>query len=379
MSDLPFDPVQIERAEIHVVELPLKFRFETSFGAQTARVVPVLVLHGADGSFGLAEAVMDHAWPLYREEIVESAVPLAVRMLEQFVIGRSFTDPAEVAPVFAHLRGNRMTKAMIEMAVWDLQARRLDLPLQELLGGSGDEIATGVSLGIQPTIAATLDLVTRHVELGYRRIKLKIKPGWDVEPLAAVRAEYPHLVMTADANCAYTLADTARLCRIDDVGLDYIEQPLAWDDIVDHAQLARAMNTPICLDESIASTTNARHAIGLGACRVINMKVGRVGGHAEALDIESLARAAGVPLWCGGMLETGVGRAHNIHLATLPGFSKPGDVSSSSRYWDHDIIEQQLECEGGMMPVPPGAGIGVTLDMDTVRRCRREHHVITAR
>jgi o-succinylbenzoate synthase len=368
--------ITVARAEIHVVELPLKFRFETSFGVQTARVVPLLVLYGSDGHMGLSEGVMDDVWPQYREETVEMALPLAVRMLEHLVIGRSFESPADVAAAMAHLKGNKMTKAMIEMAAWDLHARQLDVPLQELLGGSGAEIATGVSLGIQPTIADTLAIVTRHVELGYRRIKLKIKPGWDIEPLSAMRAEYPHLVMTADANSAYTLADTDHLCRIDEVGLDYIEQPLAWDDIVDHAQLARAMRTPICLDESIASIANARHAIGLGACRVINMKVGRVGGHAEAIDIESLARAAGVPLWCGGMLETGVGRAHNIHLATLPGFTKPGDVSSASRYWEHDVIEQRLECEGGMMPVPPGSGIGVTLDMDIVKRCRRDHLVL---
>jgi o-succinylbenzoate synthase len=367
----------IERAEIHIVALPLKFRFETSFGVQTARVVPILVLHGDDGTVGLAEGVMDDGWPLYREETVEAAVPLARLMLEHFVVGKSFETPGDVSARFAHLRGNRMAKAMIEMAVWDLSARRLGLPLRDLLGGSGDEIATGVSLGIQSSIDATVALVAEHVELGYRRIKLKIKPGWDLEPLRAVRATFPNLVMTADANSAYTLDDAEHLRTIDDVHLDYIEQPLSWEDIVDHAALAKLMDTPLCLDESIVSVATTRHALDVGAAKVINMKVGRVGGHGEAIAIEAIARAGGVPLWCGGMLETGVGRAHNIHLATLPGFTKPGDVSSSSRYWEHDIIEQSLECVNGMMPVPSGAGIGVTLDLDRVRSLRTEHIVIS--
>jgi o-succinylbenzoate synthase len=369
----------IERAEIHVVELPLKFRFETSFGVQTARVVPIVVLHGADGSIGLAEGVMDSEWPLYREETVEGAVPLVRRMLEHFVVGRSFDTPADVTARFAHLRGNRMAKAMIEMAVWDLFARSTGRPLRDVLGGAGDAIATGVSLGIQPSIDDTVRLVAAHVDLGYKRIKLKIKPGWDLEPLRAARAAFPTLVMTADANSAYTLNDVAHLQRIDELGLDYIEQPLQWEDIADHAELARSMATPLCLDESIVSVETTRLAVKLGAAKVINMKVGRVGGHAEALAIEAIARAHGVPLWCGGMLESGVGRAHNIHLATLAGFTKPGDVSSNSRYWEHDVIEQPLECVDGMMAVPPGPGIGVTLDDDRIRSIRVQHIVVADR
>jgi O-succinylbenzoate synthase len=197
----------IERAEIHVVAIPLKFRFETSFGVQTDRVVPIVVLHATDGTIGLAEGVMDSMWPLYREERVEAAVPLARLMLEHFVVGKPFETPADVAGRFAHLRGNRMTKAMIEMAVWDLHARRLGQPLRDVLGGQGDAIATGVSLGIQPTIDDTVAIVGRHIDLGYKRIKLKIKPGWDLAPLQAVRAAFPRLVMTADANSAYTLDD----------------------------------------------------------------------------------------------------------------------------------------------------------------------------
>jgi o-succinylbenzoate synthase len=371
--------VFIERAEIHVVAMPLRFRFETSFGVQTERIAPILVLHGSDSSIGLAEGVMDSEWPLYREETVEAAVPLVTRMLDHFVVGRPLDTPGSVADRFAHLRGNRMAKAMIEMAVWDLYARANGRPLRDLLGGTGDAIATGVSLGIQPSIDDTVALVGTHVDLGYKRIKLKIKPGWDLEPLRAIRSVFPELVMTADANSAYTLADVDHLHRIDEVGLDYMEQPLAWDDIADHAELARSMATPLCLDESIVSVDTTRLAMRLGAARVINMKVGRVGGHGEALAIEAIARAHSVPLWCGGMLETGVGRAHNIHLATLPGFTKPGDVSSGSRYWEHDVIVEPLECVDGMMAVPPGAGIGVTLDDDTVSRLRVEHVVVTGR
>jgi o-succinylbenzoate synthase len=370
--------VTIERADIYVVALPLKFRFETSFGVQTDRLAPILVLTASDGTTGLSEGVMDSRWPLYREETVESAVPLAERMLANFVVGKPFDTPGELASRFAHLRGNRMTKAMIEMASWDLYARRLGKPLRDVLGGSGDAIATGVSLGIQPTIDDTLAIVSRHIDLGYKRIKLKIKPGWDLAPLRAVRNAFPALTMTADANSAYTLVDADHLRKIDDVHLDYIEQPLDWEDIVDHAKLATLMDTPLCLDESIVGLPSARYAIELRAAKVINMKVGRVGGHGEAIAIEALARANGIPLWCGGMLETGVGRAHNIHLTTLPAFTKPGDVSSASRYWEHDIIEQQLECVDGMMPVPPGSGIGVSLDWDVVAACQTAHVAVTS-
>ena len=211
----------ITRADIHLVALPLQFRFETSFGVQTDRLVPVLVLHDADGHTGIAEGVMDGDWPLYREEHVAGAVPLVQRILEHLVVGRPFTTPHEMSSRFAHLRGNRMATAMLEMAAWDLWGRRLGVPLRDLLGGRGDTVATGVSLGIQPSIDATLDIVGRHVDLGYRRIKLKIKPGWDLEPLRAVRAQHPDLTMTADANSAYGLADAPHLRRIDAVELDY--------------------------------------------------------------------------------------------------------------------------------------------------------------
>lgn len=361
--------MRVERAELHVVELPLRFRFETSFGLQTARIVPLLVL-SADGAQGLGEGVMDSHLPLYREETVASALPLVRSILRDHVVGVELAHPGDLLGRLAHLRGNRMAKAMIETALWDLYARQADVPLRDLLGGHGEAVACGVSLGIQPSIDATVQLVAAHVELGYRRVKLKIKPGWDLEVLGAVRAAFPTLTLTADGNSAYSLADAAHLRQFDRFGLDYLEQPLAWDDIVDHGTLQRTLSTPICLDESIVDVATARMAAELAAIRVVNLKVGRVGGHREAQRIDDAARHAGVALWCGGMLETGVGRAHNIHLATLAGFTKPGDISSASRYWDADVVEQELECVDGMMPVPPGPGIGVTLATPTVERFR---------
>jgi O-succinylbenzoate synthase len=289
-------------------------------------------------------------------------------ILHDHVVGVSFGHPAELSDRLAHLRGNRMAKAMVETALWDLHARVLGRPLGVVLGGHRDAVECGVSLGLQPSPDALVELVAAHVEQGYRRIKLKIKPGRDVDVLDAVRAAFPTTTLTADANSAYTLDDVARLRSLDRFELDYIEQPLGWDDLVDHATLQRELATPICLDESIVDVASARHAIQLGSAKVVNLKVGRVGGHLEAQRIDELARRSGIALWCGGMLETGVGRAHNIHLATLDGFTKPGDISSASRYWETDVVEQPLECVDGMMPVPSGAGIGVTLDRGAVRR-----------
>jgi O-succinylbenzoate synthase len=365
----------VDRAEIHLVDLPLKFRFETSFGVQTTRLVPLLVLHDASGAVGISEGVMENDWPLYREETVQGALPLVQDILRHFVVGAPFSTPAELNARFAHLRGNRMAKAMVEIAAWDLFAKLSGMSLRDLIGGTGTEVTTGVSLGIQPSLDATLAIVGEHVELGYRRIKLKIKPGWDLEPLRAVRAQHPTLTMTADANSAYTLADVAHLQGIDEVALDYIEQPLAWDDLIDHAELARHLQTPICLDESIVDAASARHAVQLRSARVINLKVGRVGGFTEAMRIDAIAQEAAVPLWCGGMLETGVGRAANI--ATLPSFTKPGDISSASRYWQTDVINEPLETVNGMMPVPTGPGIGVTLNMNAIQRFRTALLTIT--
>ncbi|HEY7626424.1 MAG TPA: o-succinylbenzoate synthase, partial [Ilumatobacteraceae bacterium] len=236
-----------------------------------------------------------------------------------------------------------------------------DLPLRTLLGGDRTEIPVGASLGMS-SLDGSLASVGRHIEQGYKRIKLKIEPGWDVKLLAAVRADFPAIELTVDANSAYTLDDIDVLREIDEFDLHYIEQPLHWDDLTDHAKLAPQLKTPLCLDETLTSPARTKAALDLGACQVVNVKVGRVGGLASTLRIHQLCVDRGAPMWCGGMLETGVGRAHNIHVATLPGFVYPGDTASASRTYARDITEQALEAVDGIMPVPPGPGIGVTLD-----------------
>ncbi len=360
--------MKIERAQVIVVELPLRFRFETSFGVQTSRTVPLLILEG-EGVEGYGEGVMT-ALPGYREETLAGALDLLERALLPAVLGRDWANPEALASALERFRGNPMAKAMVEMAFWDLWARSLGLPLARLLGGVRERVPVGVSLGIEADLEATLDAVARHLEEGYQRIKLKIKPGCDVRLVEAVRERFPDAHLTVDANSAYRLADARTLARLDAYDLDYIEQPLAYDDLADHAKLARRLATPICLDESITSARAARQALELGAAGVINVKVARVGGHGEARRVHDLARAFGVPVWMGGMLESGVGRAHNVHAATLPNYVLPGDTSSASRYWEEDVVNEPLEADRGWMPLPAGPGIGVTLNHDLLARIR---------
>lgn len=354
-------PLRIQSADLRLVRLPLVTPFTIATGTMTEKVFPLLTLK-ADGLEGYAEGVMDPL-PDYLEETVAGAMDLLRNVLLPQVVGKTFAHPQELARQLALWRANHMAKATVEMAFWDLWAKSLDLPLQTVLGGTGDAIDVGVSLGIGP-VSGTLDRVAAHLQQGYKRIKLKVKPGHDLALLRAVRAEFPEAHLTVDANSCYTLADTALLQKMDDFALDYIEQPLAWDDIHDHATLQARLRTPICLDECIRSVEHARKALQTGAARVINIKVGRSGGYANALRIHDLAEAFTVPVWCGGMLESGIGRAHNIHLSTLPNFTKPGDTSSASRYFTRDIITQKLETVDGRMPVPQGPGIGVTLDLE---------------
>ena len=354
-------PLRIEAADLRLVRLPLVTPFTISTGTMTEKIFPLLVLK-ADGIEGYAEGVMDPL-PDYLEETVAGAMDLLRNVLLPQVVGQSFAHPQELARKLVPWRANHMARATVEMAFWDLWAKALNLPLQTVLGGVGDAIDVGVSLGIGP-IATTMQRIESHLAQGYKRIKLKVKPGHDLALLRAARAEFPDAHLTVDANSCYTLADTALLQRMDDFDLDYIEQPLAWDDIHDHATLQTRLRTPICLDECIRTVDHARKALQTDAARVVNIKVGRVGGYANALRIHDLSEAFAVPVWCGGMLESGIGRAHNIHLSTLPNFTKPGDTSSASRYFTRDIIEQKLETHAGRMPVPQGPGIGVTLDLD---------------
>lgn len=354
-------PLRVDGASLRLVRLPLVTPFTIATGTLTEKVFPLLTLR-AEGLEGHAEGVMDPL-PDYLEETVAGAMDLLDKVLLPQVLGQSFAHPDHLARLLSPWRANFMARATVEMAFWDLWAKSLNLPLQGVLGGQGDAIDVGVSLGIGP-VATTLDRVARHLEQGYRRIKLKVKPGHDIGLLRAVREKFPDAHLTVDANCCYTLADSDLIRGMDDFLLDYLEQPLAWDDIHDHATLQQRIRTPLCLDECIRTVDHARKALQTDAARVINIKVGRVGGHSAARQIHDLCQAFQVPVWCGGMLESGIGRAHNIHLSTLPGFTKPGDTSSASRYFTRDIIEERLECVQGRMPVPVGPGIGVTLDHD---------------
>lgn len=352
--------MKIESAELRIIRLQLLRPFETSFGVETERTIPLLTLN-CQGLEGYAEGVME-ALPLYREEFVSGAVALLKEALLPRVLRTPLFTPQDVLDRLSMFRGNRMAKALIEMAFWDLWAKSLSLPLHRLLGGVRDAIPVGVSLGIQPSLEATRELVQSHLAQGYQRVKLKIKPGWDTNLISAMRKEFPDAALTVDANSCYSLADLPTLRELDQFHLDYIEQPLAYDDLIDHAKLQSRLQTAICLDESILSPEDTRKGLEIGAGRVINIKVGRVGGHLEARRVHDVAQSFGAPVWCGGMLESGIGRAHNIHLATLPNFTKPGDTSSSSRYWKQDIIHEALETRAGFMPVPQGVGIGVTLN-----------------
>lgn len=365
--------IRIERAELRIVSLPLLTPFVISTGTMTAKTFPLLVLRG-EGIEGVAEAVMD-PFPDYLEETIPGAMGFLRDVLLPKIVGKRFASPYELEPILSPWRGNRMAKAVVEMAVWDLWAKSLGIPLQAALGGVGDGVDVGVSLGIAP-VETTLERVRDANAQGYKRTKLKIAQGHDVKIVEAVRTEFPDIKLTVDANTDYQLVHTPLMQALDTFNLDYIEQPLAFDDIRDHAKLQSRIRTAVCLDESIRSACDARVALELDAARVINIKVGRVGGYMSARAIHDTCAAFDVPVWCGGMLESGIGRAHNIHLATLSNFTKPGDTSSASRYFHRDIINDPLEASGGRMPVPRnGPGIGVTLDyafLDTVTQAFEE-------
>lgn len=351
--------MRIDEVELRVIRLPHRTPFKTSFGEERDKHALLAIVRSA-GVEGYGEGTMEPL-PLYREESIVGAHHLLSAALVPDLLAHGCDDPADLSRRWSRWRGNPMAKAALELAVWDCWARQLDVPLRSLLGGDRTEIPVGASLGMA-SHEQTLDAVRRHVEQGYRRIKLKIEKGWDVELLAAVRGEFPDIQLTVDANSAYTLADLDLLRSLDQFDLHYIEQPLHWDDIVEHAVLAQQMATPICLDESLTSPARVEAALDLAACAVVNVKVGRVGGLQSVRTIHDRCVERSIPMWCGGMLETGIGRAHNIHLATMPGFVYPGDTASASRTFAHDIVEQALEATNGMMPVPPGPGIGVTLD-----------------
>ncbi|MGE5346120.1 MAG: o-succinylbenzoate synthase [Acidithiobacillales bacterium] len=358
--------MRVEAAVLRHVEMPLKFRFRTSFGETTTKSFLLLELLSS-GLSGWGECVAEEG-PFYSPETVGSAEHVVTRFLLPLVVGKEIASAEEFEQRAARVRGNRMAKAAVETALRDLFAKERGVSLSKALGGTRTRIEVGVSLGISPTLGETVENVRKHVADGYRRIKLKIEPGTDVDRVRAVREAFPSVALTVDANASYTPETADRIRALDPFDLDYIEQPLHHEDLLAHAELAKTLKTPICLDESLRSAADAQAAIALGAGRVFNVKIGRVGGHGEALRIHEIATRAGVPLWCGGMLEAGIGRAQNVAAASLPGFTKPGDTSSSSRYFEEDIVSPLLEAEDGVMPVPDGPGIGVAVRRDVLER-----------
>ncbi|MFL6209154.1 MAG: o-succinylbenzoate synthase [Pyrinomonadaceae bacterium] len=350
--------MQINSIELREIRLPLVHFFETSFGRTYERRILLVRVRDADGATGWGECTAGEG-PFYCEEWTESAWAVITNYLAPMLVGQALDAPGDAYEHMRRLRGNRMAKAALETACWDLAATRAGVPLWRLLGGTKREIACGVSIGIQDTPAALIDKIEHELAAGYQRIKIKIKPGWDVTIVERVRARFPDIQLMVDANSAYTLADVPLFQALDRFTLLMAEQPLAFDDMYDHATLQRQIDTPICLDESIRSSEDARKALALGACRIINVKLGRVGGHAEAQRVEQVCRAQGIPIWCGGMLESGIGRAHNIAMSTLAGFTLPGDVSASARYWAEDIIEPPVSVSArGTINAPDAPGLG---------------------
>lgn len=357
--------MRIERIDLLWLTMPLRNPFVTSFGPQYERDVVLVRVH-AEGVEGWGELVAGRD-PVYSEETVATATTIIRNHLLAPILGTTIDDPGHMAAWWPTVRGNAMARAAIEMAVWDAWSAATSTSLATLLGGTdtSSAVPAGVSVGIQDSTAALLHRVEEFLAQGYARIKLKIAPGSDVTAVAAVRERFPDIALMADANSAYALTDAEHLARLDAFELTMIEQPLAHDDIVDHAALAPRLRTPLCLDESIHSADDARRALRIGACQIINCKPGRLGGLNESLALHDWAVDAGVPLWVGGMLETGIGRLHNIALASLPGFTLPGDTSASDRYWQTDIIEPAVTiAPDGTVAVPTIAGVGRVLDHD---------------
>jgi len=359
--------VKIERIELRLLRLPLVHFFETSFGRSYDRTFILIRLDG-DGLSGYGECVADQN-PFYSAETTETAWHILSAFVAPLVLGVEFAHPREVFPALKAIRGHHMAKAGLEMAAWDLYARQRGEPLWRTLGGNGRPIASGVSIGIQDSLDQLAAKIEQELAAGYRRIKIKIKPGWDVGTVEMVRRRFGPIPLMVDANAAYLLEDAAHLRQLDAFDLMMIEQPLDDDDIRDHAKLQAQLRTPICLDESIKTVRLAEEAIAQGACRIINIKPGRLGGFRESIHVHDLCAAHGLPVWHGGMLESGVGRAHNIHLSTLPNFTLPGDIAASRRYYVPDLIEPPIEVRpNGTIPVPDGPGIGVTIVPDRVDR-----------
>ncbi|MEK5146205.1 o-succinylbenzoate synthase [Psychrobacillus sp. FSL K6-4615] len=357
----------IKKITMRHMKMTMKNPFVTSFGSMQEKEFFLLEVFDEKGNSGWGESAAFQA-PWYTEETVQTTLHMIRDFLIPLVLNKEISHPDEVSEIFATIRKNNMAKAAVEVAIWDLYAKRTDQSLSQALGGVTEKIEVGISIGIQTTTEKLLEVVSNYIQEGYKRIKVKIKPGYDIEVIQKLREAFPSVPLMADANSSYTLEDFELLKQLDDFQLMMIEQPLANDDIVDHAKLQKQLNTPICLDESILSVADARNAIELGSTKVINIKIARVGGLTEAKKIHDLCMEKGVPVWCGGMLEAGIGRAHNIALTSLPNFTLPGDTAGSSHYWEEDIISPEIVVVNGYIEVPKGNGIGYEPNMKVIQR-----------
>src|SRR6201993_304546 len=359
--------MKIESVTLREIQMPLVHFFETSFGRVYSRRILIMSVD-ADGVRGWGECVAGED-PFYSPEWTETAWPTIKQYLAPALLKKGVESGRECAALFSRVRGHRMAKAALENAVWDAEAQRKQEPLWKLLGGTRREIACGVSIGIQDSPEQLLEKIETELAAGYRRIKIKVKPGWDINILEKVRSRWPDITLSVDANSAYTLDQTEHLRKFDQFNLLMIEQPLWNDDIYYHARLQKELRTSICLDESIVSARPAAFAVETGACRIVNIKVGRVGGFSEALKIHDVCKTHNIPVWCGGMLETGIGRSHNIALSTLENFRLPGDVSASKRYWKEDIVDPEVQVSPqGMIAISDSPATGYRVKTDLIEK-----------
>ncbi len=369
--------MRIEAITLREIRMPLVHFFETSFGRTTERRILLTTLH-TDGPEGWGECVAGEG-PFYSEESIDTAWYAIEHYLAPALLGKSIDKGGNAPALFSQVRGHRMAKGALENALWDAEAQARGVPLWQLLGGTQAEIACGVSIGIQNSHEQLLEKIETELAAGYRRIKVKCKPGWDIEVFEKIRARWPKIVLSCDANSAYTLQQIDHLKQFDRFNLLMIEQPLWHDDFYFHTQLQKQLKTSLCLDEAIHNHRDAQAAIELGSCKIINIKVGRVGGFSEAVAVHNTAQQGGLPVWCGGMLESGIGRSHNIALSTLPNFTLPGDVSASKRYWKEDVIDPVVEVSPqGFIKVPQTPGRGFKIRTDLIEKLTTRKQTIRA-
>ena len=359
--------MKIEAITLREIQMPLVHFFETSFGRLYERRIMLVTVH-CEGVDGWGECVTGEE-PYYSSECIDTSWPVMEVHLVPMILGKTVATAGEIVGLMSKVRGHRMAKAAIENALWEVEAKTQGVPLAKLLGGTRKEIMCGVSIGIQNTEDDLMEKIAIEIAAGYRRIKVKVKPGWDVNVLEKIRGRWSDILLSCDANSAYRMDEVEHLRKFDQFNLLMMEQPLWNDDIFYHSRLQKLLRTKLCLDESIRHARDAEAALEMDACRIINIKVGRVGGMSEAKKIHDVAKAHNVPVWCGGMLESGIGRVHNIHLSSLENFQLPGDVSASKRYWKEDIVDPEVTVSPqGMITVPDGPGTGFRVKEDLIEK-----------